>query len=385
MARALATLPEVSENLRLGKLSYSKARAITRIATPDNEHFLVHIALHGTSGHLERLVRYARKYGPEEAAKRAAQQHQDRFLKVYTDDDGAVVLRGRLPPELGAVVKKALEAAVDSAKAAAREAAEVVAAAGGSGGGEAANDNAAPEERPTDVLGASRADALVDLAESFLASGFREGNAGERYQVIVHVETSAGERSEPASETPAPYIEGVGVIAEETARRLACDASRVIMTERGGETLDVGRRTRTIPPAIRRALTRRDGGCVFPGCACRRFVDAHHVIHWAEGGRTALDNLVLLCRRHHGLVHEGGYTIQLKRGRVTVSDPNGHVVPRFVPLRVPRDGPAAVALANRARGLAITPRTCTPRWGGEAMDYNIALGVLADIRRRAPT
>jgi len=373
VARAIATLPKVSEALRLGQLSYSKARAITRIATPENEHLLLDVALHGTSGHLERLVRYARKYGPEAAAERATQQHQDRFIRTWTDDDGVVVLRGRLPPELGAIVMKALDAAIDSAKAAAHD------TASDGAGGDA--EVAAPD--PTDLRGASRADALVDIAESFLASGYREGNAGERYQVVVHIDAGEGAAVATGGDEPAaPYIEDIAAIADETARRLSCDASLVVMTEREGETVDVGRRTRTIPPAIRRALTHRDGGCVFPGCTSRRFVDAHHIQHWSDGGRTALDNLVLLCRRHHGLVHEEGYTIQLNRGRVAVAAPDGDHVQRHIPLRIPYDGPEAIVRANRERGLTIDHRTCTPRWSGEPIDYNLALHILGDLHRR---
>ena len=384
VARAIEELPHTAEALKLGKLSYSKARAITRIATPENEHFLVDVALHGTTGHLERLVRYARKYGPEAAAERAEQQHQDRFVRTWVDDDGAVVLSGRLPPELGVLVMKALDAAVDSARQAAFEAAKDGAASG----------DAPAKLKPEVGHGASRADALVDIAESFLATGYREGNAGERYQVVVHVNVDvdagavggrdAGDAT--AAEPAAPYIEDVAAVADETARRIACDASVVVMTEREGETVDVGRRTRAIPPAIRRALTHRDGGCAFPGCTSRRFVDAHHIEHWADGGRTTLSNLVLLCRAHHRAVHNEGYTIQLNRGRVSVTRADGDPMPQRFALRVPRDGPDAIPRANREHGIAISPRTCTPRWSGEAMDYSIALSILGDLHdgRRAP-
>ena len=399
VARAIETLPHTAEALRLGKLSYSKARAITRIATPENERFLVGVALSGTTGHIERLVRYARKYGPEAAAERAAHQHADRFVKTWTDDDGAVVISGRLPPELGAIVVKALDAAVDAARQRTFEQATP----------DAAPETEGPVAPPAESFGANRADALVDLAESFLASGYREGNAGERYQVVVHVDATAattktrgdhahcddcddcddrddGDDGDDGLTPAAPYIEDGAAIADDTARQLACDASTVVMTERDGQAIDVGRRTRTIPPAIRRALTHRDGGCVFPGCTCRRFVDAHHIVHWADGGRTALDNLVLLCRHHHRLAHAEGYTFQLKRGRVTVTRPDARPMPRHFALRVPRDGPEAIVQANREHGLSITPRTSTPRWGGEPMDYNLALSILGDIHdgRRAP-
>jgi hypothetical protein len=98
-------------------------------------------------------------------------------------------------------------------------------------------------------------------------------------------------------------------VSAETSRRIACDASLIVMRHaRDGAVLDVGRRTRTIPPAIRRALLARDRRCQFPGCTARR-CDAHHLRHWADGGPTRLDNLTLLCRRHHRAVHESGFTI----------------------------------------------------------------------------
>ncbi len=126
---------------------------------------------------------------------------------------------------------------------------------------------------------------------------------GERPHVSVvldlpSLEGRAGRRCE--------YEDG-GVIHPETARRIACDAGIVrIIMDGESQVLDVGRRTRTISPALRRALVARDGGCGWSGCERpARWCDGHHIIHWADGGLTALDNLVLLCRRHHRMVHEG--------------------------------------------------------------------------------
>lgn len=399
VAHAIEELPKVSEALRSGEISYSKARAITRIAKPDNEDFLLDVALNGTTGHIERLVRYARKYGPEEALEQARAQHRDRFVRTWIDSDGAVVLSGRLPAELGAIVMRALDAAVDAAKAASLAKAR--------DGETELEAEATAAAAPPVGHAANRADALVDLAESFLASGYREGNAGERYQVVLHVDVSSEPAaSEPAASEPTtsasapsaepapPYIEGVAALADDTARRLACDASLVVMKEREGETIDVGRRTRTIPPAMRRALTHRDGGCVFPGCTAHRFVDAHHIQHWADGGRTALDNLVLLCRYHHRIVHEEGYTIQLNRprpgsgrrsrrrdGHVKLIRPDGIPMPRSFSLPVPSEGAAAVARGNREAEV-IVDGAATRRWGGERMDVTAALTVLGDIARR---
>ena len=136
----------------------------------------------------------------------------------------------------------------------------------------------------------------------------------EQWQKAVHAESE---------------IEEGGNVSAETSRRLSCDAGVVHWLEnKKGEPLSVGRKTRTIPPAIRRALNRRDGGCRFPGCTCSRFVDAHHITHWADGGETSVNNLVLLCRRHHRMVHEEGFGLHSQAdGRIYFTDPQGHKLP----------------------------------------------------------
>ena len=137
------------------------------------------------------------------------------------------------------------------------------------------------------------------LAELSLAAGAAGRSGAERYQVVVHVDAGEG----------ASVLEDGPALAPETAERLACDASLVEIVERDGVPLSVGRRTRTVPPAMRRALQARDRRCRYPGCENRRFLHAHHIRHWADGGETKLDNLVLLCSRHHRFVHEAGYSI----------------------------------------------------------------------------
>jgi hypothetical protein len=135
----------------------------------------------------------------------------------------------------------------------------------------------------------------------------------------------------------------------------------------------VGRKTRSIPPAIRRALKRRDGGCRFPGCTATRFVDAHHVHHWADGGETKMDNLVLLCRRHHRLVHEGGFGLEARPDRsFRFSLPDGALLPD-APDGRSRGNFEAIRAANEADGLHIDPRTIVPNWGGEEMAPHLAV------------
>ena len=174
-------------------------------------------------------------------------------------------------------------------------------------------------------------------------------------------------------------------------KRLVDDASLVTVLEDGkGNVLNVGRKTRTIPPAIRRALTTRDGGCRFPGCCESKYVDAHHIHHWCDGGVTSLDNLVLLCRRHHRLVHEEGYGIVMAdTGKPVFTTPAGRAMaqarypqfPAIVASNVSAETETLFALEREHEecGLAIDAQTAITGWLGEPMDYS--LGVEALLRR----
>ncbi len=161
---------------------------------------------------------------------------------------------------------------------------------------------------PTETLSQRRADALARFAETYLSHGLQAMTGGERHQVVVHVDAETLAQRTPGRCT----LEDGPAMGAETARRLSCDASIVTLAEdAAGNPLDVGRKTRSISPALSRALRTRDGGCRFPGCGHKRFVDGHHIRHWADGGHTRLSNLVLLCRFHHRQVHEGGITVQM--------------------------------------------------------------------------
>ena len=153
----------------------------------------------------------------------------------------------------------------------------------------------------------------------------------------------------------------------------------------GGEILDVGRRTRTISPALRRALSARDRRCRFPGCGNRR-VDAHHVRHWADGGQTALDNLVLLCRRHHRAVHEEGFRVTIDAaGDARFAHPDGRPLLE-APSAPAWTGPALQPTDDglAAAGIEIGADTATPSWGGERLDLDYAMRVLWRPRREPP-
>ena len=300
VARAMPELPLLSGALQRGEISYAKVRALTRIATAANEERLLAMAYHGTAAQVERLVRAWRRCDRLEEGRK----HLSRSVSTYVDEDGMVVLRARLTPEQGAVVQQSLEAASERLYQQSREA--------------AAPDNI--EEEVTS--GQRRADALALVAECALRADLDRGSAGDRYQVVLHVDAHAADPTQ--SQSVLELADGGIGVSAETSRRLSCDASAVVMREGAdGSVLDVGRKTRTIPSAIRRALTARDSRCVFPGCTARR-CDAHHLVHWAEGGPTALDNLVLLCRRHHTIVHEQRFAVErTATGEVAFHRPDG--------------------------------------------------------------
>ena len=490
VARALAELPKLSDAMQRGAVSYSKLRAVTRVATPETEQALLDVALAGTAAHVEQVVRTWRRVDRAAEQTEEQQRHESRALDTWVDDHGMVVVRGRLTPEVGAVVRRALEAALDAAAPNADGP-----AAGGDGqprsaAADGAVGDAAEAMAPT--IAQRRADALGMVAECALAGGLDKGTAGDRYQVVVHVdadtlveggradeigsdksgasdssadesadaadgrgvaadaaevegrgtaapdvpagtspqraaaasaaadETSrapAGGANGPAPSTarPAPAAAGPvqpaarpaahgqaacpgpgggqsvldeagGIhVSAETARRLACDAATVTMHHGpAGEVLDVGRRTRTISPALRRALAARDGHCRFPGCRAHR-TDAHHVEHWAHGGATALDNLVLLCRRHHRAVHEGGFRVVLGAGGdVRFVRPNGRPLEEAPPLPDVTGPPLASVVARLERaGVRLGPQTGMPAWRGERLDVDWAVSVLWRRRPQA--
>ncbi len=224
------------------------------------------------------------------SCSREDRQQQNRCVSYRYDDDGSLILNCRVPAEAGARIVKALELAVEELPA------------------------ALPDDVPAGTssepvpFSTRRADALALIAESFLAHGVMEAAGGDRQQIVVHVaaETLRDRTAGCCEFEPGPSM------AAETGRRLACDASVVDLIENDdGEPLNVGRKTRTISAPLRRILNARDKGCRFPGCANTRYLDAHHVEHWANGGETKPSNLVSLCRFHHHAVHEGGIRIEI--------------------------------------------------------------------------
>ena len=318
VAHALAALPRLSATMQRGAISYAKVRALTRVATPDNEAALLDLAQAGTAAHVERFARAWRRVDQVTAATQAESRHLHRHLSTWVDDDGMVVIRGRLTPEVGAVVQRALDAAADQLR---RETPAVPQAG-------SLSEEVTPAQR--------RADALGLLAEAALSADLDRGSAGDRYQVVL-----ACGRPDDCGGSGQFWGGGRRMVCRERSRsttarstfprkrRSAFPATPSLVTMRhgaDGAVLDVGRKTRTMPPSIRRALLARDrtadSRAAPPGAATRITCE-----HWIDGGATSLDNLVLLCRRHHRAVHEGGFELRQHRdGTTAFLRPNGTVL-----------------------------------------------------------
>ena len=392
VARRLQELPLIRAAFGAGELSFSKVRALTRVENVEREAELLEIARHATASQLERLLRaYRTVVAAEQAATGRPErwlviEHDDDGSVLvrgrFPAEEGAQIVAAleAAQEHLATLDRPGPEPGHDVSAETPREAnkpggvsAETLASAGDAG------RDASAGTRPTDEAGRAhsagraacepgpdvsagtppaaeagrdvsaetppardagpdvsagtvrvspgeaRADALVAVADSFLAGGHGPRSGGDRHQVLVHVDvaTLSGD-----DETGRCELGDGAALAPETARRLACDASIVRLLERDGRPLTVGRKTRSIPPALRRALDSRDRGCRFPGCGSRRFVDAHHIEHWARGGATDLDNLVQLCSRHHRLLHEGGFSVERRAGGgLAFRRPDGRRIP----------------------------------------------------------
>lgn len=355
VARALEDLPLVKGQFSQGRLSYSKVRAITRIATAEQEAELVEMARHATAAQLDRIVRGYRRAVSLESAEAA---HRDRFLTWEYDEDGSLLVRGRLSPEDGATLIKAIGAGEEEIRD--REKAT---------GGETQGGSAEP--------GARRADALMEIADAWLAGSRADRQAPERHQLVVHADAAS-----LAAEGDAPgcALQDGPALCNESARRIACDASLLRVTHGRGGALDIGRKSRTVPAAMRRALDLRDGGrCRFPGCENTRWVDAHHIVHWARGGHTKLDNLILICGHHHRLVHEGGFTVTRSAGgKIRFRKPDGEEVPSLP--HTERGSARELRARNRNAGLRIGPRDSASLGGGEAFDRELAVAGLLELQ-----
>ena len=375
VARALTDLPLIDEAFRLGKLSYSKVRAITRIGTPNNQDFLLMIAEYGTASHIEHLARKYRvcqrldaEVDPDELWKK------DRAFYYRIDEDGMYLFEGRLPAEEGAVIIKAIdmmrkairrERGDDPEQVQARIMAQRAQQQNDQGvpqdqqnqaqsqphdqqdqpqseshdqqnqsqsasqnqphcqhstGNENASQNVSAETflqdiNPPDILD-DQASALTQLAEHYLETANKSSphtSLSEKYQVLLHINANEAHVDHQINQGDICHVENNKFLSREVARQLACDTHmRVVLEDDDGKVLNIGRKSRTIPRAIAHALNIRDGGCRYPGCTQHFWTDAHHVRHWAAGGETKLENLITLCRFHHTQLHKEVYEIQVQ-------------------------------------------------------------------------
>jgi hypothetical protein len=338
VAHALTHLPTIHAAFDTGRLSYSKVRAITRIATPISENDLLDAALHAPAAHIERLVR----------GLRSAQRHSDTpddlglaplpepepatsTITWEWDYDGNLTLTGKLTPDdgarlLAAVTRTTIEVDRTNTPEAGTEGDHHSAE---SDHPERPNDSTRPldpesqrsAERPASASAsktrspANLATALVAMAE-WICSTSTVPTFAPAAEVIINVDLDTllgtgdgAEAFHARSETGAHLDDGPALRASVLNRLLDNARLRIATIDRDGTILDIGATHRTPSTGQMHALWRRDHGCAVPGCGRTQFLHAHHVVYWSNGGLTVLDNLLLLCSEHHRALHEGVFTI----------------------------------------------------------------------------
>jgi hypothetical protein len=295
VARALRKLPAISASFSTGELSYSKVPALTRVAGDHNELDLLEFALRTTAVRVEERCRELR-FGMAASTDIASRAHTNRSLRFNRNHDrGMMTVTVELPIASGELLEKALDKA---------------------------RDDSAVEtpEFANESWSTQQADAFVNLVNCYLSGdGQSEADSSDNYLVTIHVDQAALAGGDGRSAVPI-----------ETAKRLCCDGQAVVLTEdEKGEPLNIGRKTRIVPTAIKRAvLAKHSQCCTFPGCHNRRFLHLHHVEHWSNGGETSVDNLMPLCTRHHPLVHEGQFRIEKDyQNQWIFVRPEGRVIP----------------------------------------------------------
>ncbi|MCU0674665.1 MAG: HNH endonuclease [Myxococcota bacterium] len=451
IAHALRDLPKVADAMRTGTLSYSKVRAIVRVATPTMEDRLLEYARYTTASQLERICRGVRQQQlldaedgePLDEAEqlRRAFDSRDLFLRARGDGTVQVVVTlmpdeaqrvfiavetmreamreecPSLPPTYADAFVRLVdvgfeEATVEVVNDSADLEAENHSAESNldatnhsaESNLDATNHSAESNRETTNHSAESNLDATNHSAASNLAADEDAADhSAESYPSARRNEVSGGDtrRAEshstgrrrkkvPGGDTQrvliqlAPHLLSDGLVANlddgtwiapETWRRVACDcALDLVKVDEAGAVLDVGRRTRTIPPALSRALDVRDAGrCRFPGCNHRRFLDRHHLEHWSRNGETKLDNLLTLCDAHHRLVHEGGWTVELEDDEARFFRPDGTPLVWPAPPRV-KDAVGELQEAHVQLGIAAT--TGLTSWNGKTPEYSWCVEVV---------
>jgi hypothetical protein len=380
VADRLADLPLLDDALRRGEVSYSKIRAITRVATPANEAALLEIARHSSGHQLETVCRKYRSVLRHDADPDPEGDRQRRWVARRDTADGMVRIEAVLHPEEAALVWAALDhRAQQQCRESHRVSAETVSAETSSSAPTAAP---ARSRAPFD-----RADALVQIAQGYLR-GDRPDRSPIELVVSVPAETLRRRPAvAPAMATEVPDPCDVACLADgtcvsaEAARRLSCDCGVVEVVEgEHGAPLSVGRKRRTIPGSMKRALLQRDRTCRFPGCGNRLYLEAHHIVHWADGGDTSLQNTISCCSFHHRFVHEYGCSIELHADGPRFLDRRGRRILDAPPPSRPPDLGWEAILARHA-ALQITASAHEPRWDGARIDYGAVMDALVSVEQ----
>ena len=423
-ALALTTLPKTKTAFQKGELSFSKVRALTKIATQENESFLLNIAEYGTAHHMEKLVKSYRTVDQTLTAEeehsniikaqqeskldiaKEDKQKENRSVICYQDNDGMWIIHAKLPAEEGSLVAKTLKELGDKLAET-----EIQAEAQTE-----QKDNTEPKNVSAETFSLNkteekltfpqrRADALIALSEHYLATVHNTSTnsltalkSAERCQLILHIQ--AGDQNRHPANLDGQWL------TPSAARRMACDAGLLIVEEdEAGNVLNIGRKSRIIPAAMARALAIRDNGCQFPGCCETRYTEGHHIKHWADGGETKLDNLVTLCRYHHRELHKGSFYLSLKPA-ATNSDKPTRFAQRlcfskieqywnapfnrtadFIIAPSPAEFTCAHSNSHELKDAipeeiyqTINEKTAVTKWAGERMDLSMAIDGLLNKR-----
>jgi hypothetical protein len=382
IGRCLDELPLINEAFEKGEVSYSKVRAMTRVATDDNEEFLLMIAEHGTASHIEKLVRKYQLVERNQNRKPLVDEYDERMLTTYQDDSGMWEIRARLPQVEGGLVVKAIEEIVRQQN----KPLPAPVCTHKNVSAETFVDE--PELVETATFAQRRADAICGMAEHYIASASSDEDGGlkslaghERCQVVLHLDVETLKQAHNCScehhgplNTP-PHLDKQW-ISMENAKRLSCDASLLtVLEDKNGDVLNLSRNTRTVTPNLKRALDIRDETCQFPGCCESRYVDFHHIHHWMNGGETSKDNLVKLCRFHHRQLHMGNFSIEKLnvdgKQALTFKASTGQVMEQNPKLPI-----CTVEHYFERQWPTINSQTGVTRWMGEGMDYSMAIDAL---------
>ena len=375
VAKALRRMLTIAELFRQGRLSYSKVREITRVVDVVDEQRLAELALTATASQLARMIS-----GFRSADGMRISQQTKRRVTWHEREDGMIEIRARLPKEEAAILLGALNAAKDQC------------------GSPPKPDPCSEQPESAPGVGTySNADALVDVARGFLATAPEDRSGEDRTLVVVQV--SADNLTRQGADVPAGtsqpaeavcHIAAVGSVEAATAQRLACDNQLLgAVVDKHGQVLALGRTRRLVSKAQRRALLVRDQMCRYPGCHSTRHLKAHHVVPWILGGRTDLNNLILLCQWHHTAVHEGGVTISREADRWMFTKPGGQPCDPWVAdqnLAQHLDFALRRRQQTRDRLAAVDSfhhpdaRTIRPRWAGEPFDLHACVQALFTIK-----